>query len=251
LDDKSKVVLNLSDPQAEKNMAGVLSELGHEKEIERDRKVSPGSIKQYVDVTSADVCHTLSESLSRLCLVEKQIDPLCSDIITSPVGLSNVSSPLSSSIDTESRIWSKSSSSNFKELSPDEIPLDRSEESRISNLTETCSLSSVKYDSSPTKLSSDDGYKSEGQSDATIFHEGAVISLSAITEEHCRMNAADSGEKSSTDFTGQDQQGPSRGTGEDASGPSNQIPAQHTLSNYLSEHMPVSFTSLFIPHRAH
>lgn len=251
LDNKSKV-LNLSDPHPEKNKEGVLTKLDHKEEIERDRKVSYGSTRQYVEVTSADVCHALSESLSKLCSLDKQIDHLCSDISTSPVGLSNDSSPLSSSIDTESRIWSKSSSSNFKESSPDDIPLDKSEESPISNLTEICSLSPVKCDSSPSKLSfSDDGYKSEELSDVTTFHEGTVISLSVITEEHGRMNAKDGGEESSTDHTGDDQQGPSGGTGENASGTSSQISGQQTLVNYLSENMQVSFTSFFIPCGAH
>ncbi|KDR24372.1 Histone deacetylase 6 [Zootermopsis nevadensis] len=236
LDNKSKVVLNLSNPHPEK-YEGVLTKLDHKEEIETDRKVSCGSAKQHVEVTSVDMYHTLSESFSKLCVDDKQIDPLCLDINKNPVGLSSDSSPLSSSIDTESQMWSKSSSNNFKELSPDDIPLYKSKESPVSNKIEICNSSPVKCDSSPSKLSfSDDGYKSEEQHDTSTFHEGTVISLSVVTEEHGRINAADSGEKRSTDLTGNDQQGPSRGTGENASG-TNQISGQQTLANYLSENM--------------
>lgn len=244
---KSEVVLNLSDPYPEKYEEGVLTKSDHKEETERDRNVSCGSAKQYVGVTSVDVSHTLSKSLSELCLDDKQIDPLCSDIDTSPVGLSNDFSPSSSSTDTESQIWSKSSSSNFKESSPDDMPLDKSEELTVSNLTEICSLSPVKYDTSPSELSfSDDGYKSQEQSDVTVFHEGAMMTLSVVAEEHGRLNAADSGEKSCSDLTGDDQQGPSGGTGKNS-----QISGQQTLADYLSENMQVTLISFLTPYGAH
>lgn len=241
LEDKVKVVLNLSDGHQGENNEGAQIRLHHKEEAERDIKVSPPSAKQYFEVMSADLCHTLNESLSKLSLDEGQVDSLCSDINISPMGCSNDSSPVSSSIDIECQMWSKSSSSNFKELSPDDVPFRESEESSVCTLPQTCSISPVKYDNSPTKLSfSDDGYKSEEQYDVTTFHEGTVIPLTVITE-HGRMNAADSDGKSSNDHIGEGQQGQSGSTSEDTNRASSQIPGQQTLVNYLSENMQVCF----------
>lgn len=239
LEDKLKVVLNLSDGRQGENNEGALIRLHHKEETERDVKVSPSSAKQNFEVMSAVLCHTLNESLSKLSLDEGQVDPLCSDINTSPMGPSSDSSPINSSIDIESQMWSKSSSSNFKELSPDDVPFDETEESSVITLPQTCSISPVKYDNSPTKLSfSDEGYKSEEQYDVTTFHEGTVIPLT-VTTEHGRMNAADSDGKSSNDHIGEGQQEQSGSTSEDTNRTSSQIPGQQTLVNYLSENMQV------------
>jgi hypothetical protein len=237
LKDELKVVLNLSVGHRAENNEGALIKLHHSEETERDMKVSSASAKQCVEVMSADdLRHTLNESLNKLSLDEGQVDPLCSDMNTSPMGPSSDSSPVSSSIDIESQMWSKSSSSNFKESSPDDVPLDETEESSVFTLPQTDSISSVKYDNSPTKLNfSDDGYKSEEQCDVTSFHEGTVIT------EHGRMNAADSDGKSSNDRIGEGQQGQSQSTSEDTSRASSQIPGQQTLVNYLSENMQVCF----------
>jgi hypothetical protein len=240
LEDKLKVLLNLSEHREEDNGEGEI-DLHHEEETERDIKVPPSSATQYVSAMPAVSCHTLNECLSKLRLDDGQVDPLCSDMITSSRGPSSVSSPVSSSIDIESQMWSKSSSSNFKESSPDDVPFDDTEELSDFTLPQTCGISSVKCDNSPAKLSfSDDGYKSEEQYDVTAFHVGTVIPLTVITE-HCRMNAADSDGKTSSDHIGEGQQGQNGSTSEDMSRASNQIPGQQTLVNYLSENMQVCF----------
>lgn len=243
LEDKLKVVLNLSDGHQGENDEGALIMLRHKEETERDIKV-PTSAEQNVEVMSADLCHTLNESLSKLSLDEGQVDPVCSDINTSPVGPSSDSSRVSSSIDIESQMWPKSSSVNFKELSPADVPFDETEESSVFTLPLTCSISPVKYDNSPTKLSfSDEGYRSEEQYDVTTFREGTVVPLTVITE-HDRMSAADSDGKSSNDHIGEGQQGQSGSTTEDTNRTSSQIPDQQTLLNYLSENMEVCFIFL-------
>jgi len=243
LENKLKVLLTSSDSHPEENVEGAPTELRHKEKTERDGKVSPGTMKQYVDVMSIDdLCHTLSKSLSELCLDDKQMDPVCSDIIMSPVGLSDDSSPMSSSIDTESWMWSKSSSSNFRESSPDDTTFEKSEESSVFRSTQTYTTAPIKYDNSSTKLSfSDNGCKSKEQSDVTTFHEGTVILLTGGTK--CgRTNDVDSDDKSSIEG----QQRKSGGTGESSSGTSSRNPGQQTLVNYLSENMQVSFTPFLI-----
>jgi len=241
LDGKSKVALNSSGSHAQKDKDGAQIKFGNKEETERESKVSPSSTKGY-DVTSAnDMCNKLSESLSKLCLEEKQTDPLCSEISPSPVELSRYSSPISLSTDIESQCCSKSSSSNFKESSSDEMPVDK--ESPILTLTQACSISPIKYNS-PTKLSfSDDGYKSEEQSDVT-FHEGTVISPMVITENGT-VNAADAENTNRNDCTCGRQQGQSTDTGEGSSSGSSHTQGQQTLTGYLSENMQVSFISFF------
>jgi hypothetical protein len=228
LEDKLEVLLNLSEHQEDKG--GAVIELHHEEETERDIKDSPSSTTKYVSAMSALLCHTLNEYLSKLRLDDGQVDPLCSDMITSSMGPPSVTSPINSSIDIESQMWSKSSSSNLKESSPDDIPCDDNEELSDFTLPQTCSISKLSF--------SDDEYKSEEQHDVTAFHVGTVIPLTVITE-HDRMNAADSDGKSSNDHIGEGQQGQNGSTSQDTSGASNQIPGQQTLVNYLSENMQV------------
>jgi len=242
LEGKSEVALNLSGSHAQKDKDGAQIKLGNKEETERERKVSPSSREGNENVTSAnDLCHKLSESLSKLCLEEKQMDPLCSEISPSPAELSRYSSPLSLSTDIESQCCSKSSSTNFKESSSDDMPVDK--ESPIFTLTQACSISPIKYNS-PTKLSfSDDGYKSEEQSDVT-FHEGTVISPMVITENGT-VNAADGENTNRSDYSCGHQQGQSTDTGEGASSGSSHTQGQQTLTSYLSENMQVSFISFF------
>lgn len=236
LDSKSKVVLNSSGSHPQEDKDGAQIKFGNKEETERERNISPSFREGYV--TSADVlCHTLSESLSKLCLEETQMDPLCSDISPSPVELSRYSSPVSLSTDIESQCCSKSSSSNFKESSSDDVPVDK--ESPILTLTQACSISPIKY-KSPTKLSfSDDGYKSEEQSDVT-FHEGTVILPTVITENGT-VNAADGENTNRNDCTCGHQQGQSTDTSEGASSGPSHTQGQQTLTSYLSENMQVSF----------
>ena len=240
LEHKSKVVLNLSGSHPQEDKDGIQIKFGTKEETESERKVSPSFREGYDNVTSADyLCHRLSESLSKLCLEEKQMDTLCSDISPSPVELSSYSSPVSSSTDIESQCCSKSSSSNFKKSSSDDLPFDK--EPPIFTLTQTCSISPIKYNS-PTKLSfSDDGYKSEEQYDVT-FHEGTVISRTVITENGT-VNAADDENTNRNDCTCGHQQGQSTDTGEGASSEPSHTQGQQTLSSYLSENMQVSFLS--------
>jgi hypothetical protein len=236
LEDKLEVVLSLSG-HLEDN-GGAVIELHQREETERDIKISPTSTTQYVEVMSAVLCHTLNESFSKLTLNEK-VDPLCSDMNTSS------KEPSSDSTDIESQMWSTSRSSNFKESSPDDVPFDETEALSEFISPHTCSISSVKCDNSPTKLSfSDDGYKSKEQYDVTTFHVGTVIPLTVITEHH-RMNAADSDGKSSNDHIGESKQGQNGSTNEDKSGASSQIPGQQTLISYLSENMQVYFIFFF------
>lgn len=248
LEDKLEVLLNLSEHQEDKG--GAVIEPHHEKETERDMKDSPSSTTKYVSAMSDLLCHTLNESLSKLTLDDGRVDPLCSDMITNSMGPPSDASPINSSLNIENQMWSKSSSSNFKESSPDDVPCDDTEELSDFTLPQTCSISSVKYNS-PTKVSfSDDEYKSEEQYDVTAFHVGTVIPLTVITE-HDRMNAADSDGKSSNDRIGEGQQGQNGSTSEDTSTASNQIPGQQTLVNYLSENMQVCFIFSFILYGVH
>jgi hypothetical protein len=245
LEDKSTVVLNLSGSHPQEDKEGVLIKFGNKEETERERKVSPNS-KEGFDITSPnDLYHELSEPLSTLRLEEKQMDPVGSDISPSPVELSSYSSPISSSIDIESQCCSKSSSSNFKESS-DDMPVDK--DSPTFTLTQACSISPIKYNS-PTKLSfSDDGYKSEEQSDIT-FHEGTAISPTVITENGT-LHAADSENTNRNDCSCGHQQGQSTDTGEGASSGPSHTQGQQTLTSYLSENMQVSFVSfsLYMEH---
>jgi hypothetical protein len=250
LEGKPKVVLNSSGSHPEEDKDGAQTMFSNKDKTETERKVSPSSSEGYDNITAADnLCHTLSESLSKLCLDEKQMDPVCSDISTSPVELSSYSSPISSCTDIESQSCSKSSSTNFKESSSDDMPVDKNKALPVLTLTDICSISPVKYDNSCTKLSfSDDGYKSEEQSDVT-FNEGTVISP-AVTTEHGTVNAADGENKSRNDSAIGGQQGQSEDTGESASGGPSQTSGQQTLSSYLSENKQVSFASLFTPSAA-
>ena len=242
LEGNSKVVLNLSGSQPQEDKDGAQIKFGNKEETERERNVSPSFREGYDNVASSnDLCHKLSESLSKLCLEEKQMDPVCSDISPSPVELSRYSSPVSLSTDIDSQCCSKSSSSNFKESSSDDMPVDK--ESPIFTLTQACSISPIKFNS-PTKLSfSDDGYKSEEQSDVT-FHEGTVISPTVITENGI-VNAADGENTNRNDCTCGSQQGQSTDTSEGASSGPSHAQGQQTLTSYLSENMQVSFVSFF------
>ncbi|PNF26146.1 hypothetical protein B7P43_G04459 [Cryptotermes secundus] len=224
LEDKLQVVLNVSGGHQGENDEGALITLHHKEETDRDIKVPP-SAEQNFEVMSADLWHTLNESLSKFSLDEGQVDPICSDRNTSPMVPSSDSSPVSSSIDIESQMWPKSSSSNFKELSAVDVPFDETEESSVFTLPHTCSISF-----------SDEGYRSEEQYDVTTFHEGTVVPLTVITE-HDGMSAADSDGKSSSDRIGEGQQGQSGSTSEDTNETSSQIPHEQTLVNYLSENM--------------
>jgi hypothetical protein len=127
------------------------------------------------------------------------------------------------------------------------MPIDK--ESPTFTLTQACSVSPIKYNS-PTKLSfSDDGYKSEEQSDFT-FHEGTAVSPTVVPEIGT-VHAADGENTNRNDCTCGHQQGQSTDTGEGASssegassGPSH-TQGQQTLASYLSENIQVSFVSFF------
>lgn len=246
LEDKLKAALNSSGSHPEEDKDGAQTKFSNKEDIERERKVSPGSREGYGVTAADDLCHTLSESLSKLCLDEKQMDTLCSDISPSPVELSSYSSPVSSSTDVDSQSCSKSSASNFEGLS-DDMPVDN-KESIVFPLTQTCSISPI-TDNTPTKLSfSGDGYKSEEQSDITC-HEGTQISPIVITE-HGTVNAADGENTNRNDCPHGEQQGQSSDTGECANSGPSQTPGQQTLASYLSENMQVSFASFFTPSEA-
>ncbi|XP_069687064.1 histone deacetylase 6 isoform X1 [Periplaneta americana] len=152
------------------------------------------------EAVSTEELNALQESLSKLILYEKQSEffintadkPLYSDVMMSPLELSSDTSPTCSSVGTESRMCSKSSSSNFKE-SPQDDKSDTlySIESPILNLMHSCSISHkecASYDNSPTKLScSDDGYKSEEQDISTLHElshaEGYPVPLKIVLED--------------------------------------------------------------------